>query len=351
MLNDMLNLEILRNICSGNGVSVNVNALAKKFKKHRNTIKSEIKEIFDNHLINKPIYPFMWLYQEYPLMVVVRADFPRNESIDKFMREDEHIFASFYVRDEEYNTLMIEYHKDMYSYGEWRNQIVKENRIPPREYRYPSDTVFFSNKHFIKYQPYSPIYNFEKKLQEGKDVVFNGCKVSALCFKIIKSLMLGEGIRTNENLLSQTMGVHRRTIEHRISGLLREKIVGVPVCRFPKFFVPPNQILIYCLIEIKKSREKFLNAIKFDPNVPLAIEANVGRYNLLLFKVFFSVEEYFEWEVMYEQRFPDSIGAMKKIFLSPQMTATIDQQKVSLGIIRNRMEMLRGKELIETISA
>jgi hypothetical protein len=75
----------------------------------------------------------------------------------------------------------------------------------------------------------------------------------------------------------------------------------------------------------------------------------MGRYNLLLFKVFFSVEDHFHWEERYDRRFPDSIGAMKKIVLSPHMTASIDQQKVSLNIIRQRKEWLHGKELIESV--
>jgi hypothetical protein len=33
---------------------------------------------------------------------------------------------------------------------------------------------------------------------------------------------------------------------------------------------------------------------------------------------------------------------MKKIYLLPQMTASIDQQKVSLNIIRQRKEALAG---------
>ena len=66
----------------------------------------------------------------------------------------------------------------------------------------------------------------------------------------------------------------------------------------------------------------------------------MGRYNLLLFGVFSSVEEHFAWEANFESRFPGCIGAMKKIYLSPKMTASIDQQKVSLGIIRNRQANL-----------
>jgi hypothetical protein len=40
---------------------------------------------------------------------------------------------------------------------------------------------------------------------------------------------------------------------------------------------------------------------------------------------------------------------MKKIYLSPQMTASIDQQKVSLNIIRRHKEALAGKGLPEPV--
>lgn len=48
-------------------------------------------------------------------------------------------------------------------------------------------------------------------------------------------------------------------------------------------------------------------------------------------------------------RFPESIGAMKNIYLSPKMTASINQQKISLGIIKRRKEVLYGSELIELV--
>jgi hypothetical protein len=177
----------------------------------------------------------------------------------------------------------------------------------------------------------------------------NGYKINGLGFEILKKLLLGEGIRTNENQLAEKLDVHRKTIERRIAMLLNENVVGPPLCRFPNLFVLMNQILVYYLVEIKKSQDKIIRAIKADPHIPLMFETNIGRYNLLLFGTFFTVEEHFEWEERYDQRFPDCIGAMKKIYLSPTMTASIDQQKVSLGIIRQKKEEAYGKQLLETI--
>ncbi len=349
LLNDKLNLEILENICSGTGVDVNISALSQLFKRHRNTIKEQVKALFKFKIINKPIYPFLWLYEEYPLLVVSRADLPRNDAIDKFLREDEHIFGAFYVRDEEYNTLLIEYHNNIYTYGEWKKEIVLKEKIPPRDIRYPAHSLFFSNQNIIKYQPYSPISIMEEKYNNGEQIEINGFKMNDLCFQILKKFVIGEGIQTNENMLANKLHVHRKTIERRISILLKEKIISKPVCRFPEFFVPPNLILVYCLMEIKKNNEKILKAFKLDPNIPLALEANIGRYNILLFKVFFNVEEHFKWEEKYDSRFPDSIGAMKKLLLSPEMTYSIDQQKVSLAILNKKKDSLRGRELIESL--
>jgi DNA-binding Lrp family transcriptional regulator len=342
-LGDRLVLDILENICYGTGVEVNISALSDTFKRHRNTIKEQVKALFEHRIIDRPIYPFIWLYKEYPMLVMVRADLPRNEQVDRFLKEDEHIFGAFYVRDEEYNTLLIEFFKDLDSYVDWRKRIVAENRIPPRENRYPSQTLFFSNSHIVKYQPESPIYKMEEIYKSGGELELNGFRLNGLCFQIMKKLVLGEGIRTNENLLAHKLGVHRKTIERRIGELLKVGIVHHPACRFPKFFVPPGHILVYYLMEVKKSMDKVILAVKSDPNIPLALETNIGRYNLLLFGSFINVEDHFKWEEVYDNRFPDSIGAMKKIYLSPQMTASIDQQKVSLNIIKQRKKQLPGQ--------
>ena len=347
-LNDRLNLDILENICYGTGVEVNISALSNTFKRHRNTIKEQVNALFEHKIIDRPIYPFIWLYQEYPMLMVVRADLPRNEQVDKFLKEDEHIFGAFYVRDEEFNTLLIEFFKNLDSYVDWRKRIVAENRIPPRENRYPSHTLFFSNRHIIKYQPQSPIYKMEQIYKSGGQMELNGYKLNHLCFQIMKKLVLGEGIRTNENMLAQKLDVHRKTIERRVDELLKAGIVHRPACRFPKFFVPPGHILVYYLIEVKRSIDKVIKAIKSDPSIPLALETNIGRYNLLLFGSFFNVEDHFKWEEVYDSRFPECIGAMKKIYLSPQMTASIDQQKVSLNIIKQRKEQLYGEGLVES---
>jgi len=349
LLDDKLNLDILEKICRGTGVEVNISSLAKDLRKHRDTIRTQVKALFEHEVINQPIYPFLWLYHEYPLLVVVNADLPRDEMTEEFIKNDPHIFGAFYVKDEEYNTFLIQFFRDITAYMEWKKRIVKEKLIPPRDLRYPASASFFSNKHIIKYQPHSPIYLMEEKLNNGEEINLNGYKLNKIGLEILKKLMTDGSIRTNENLLSKELGVNRKTVERRISNLLREKVVGRPVCRFPNFFVPPNEFLVYYLVEIRKSENNVLKAIKADPHIPLAMEASIGRYNYLLFQVFSRVDEHLDWEDKYIKRFPGSLGAMKNIYLSPKQTVSIDQQKISLGIIQQRKIALHGSELMEFV--
>jgi len=349
LLDDKLNLEILENICSGTGVEVNISSLAKDLGKHRDTIRSQVTTLFEQNIINTPVYPFRWLFQEYPLLVIVNSDLPKDEKTEHFVRTDEHIFGAFYVKDEEYNMFLIEFFKDITSHMEWRKRIVAEHKIPPRDVRYPASASYFSTKHVIKYQPHSPIFQMEEKQRQGEELKINGYTLNTLSLQILKRLMTGKNFRTNENQLAKILDVNRKTVERRISNLLEEKIIGSPVCRFPRFFVPSSQFLVYYLVEIKKSYTQVIQAIKSDPCIPFALEASIGRYNLLMFQVFSSVDEHLEWEDRYTSRFPGSLGAMKNIYLSPNMTVSIDQQKIALGIIKNRKEALRGREIMESI--
>ena len=143
LLEDELNLTILENICEGVGIDVNISNLAKALRKHRDTIREQVKALFEYKIINRPVYPFIHLYQEYPLLVIVRADLPKTDDVVKFLIENEHIFGAFYAKDEEYNTLLIMFFKDISTYVDWRKKIVAEKAIPPRDERFPASSSFF----------------------------------------------------------------------------------------------------------------------------------------------------------------------------------------------------------------
>jgi hypothetical protein len=148
------------------------------------------------------------------------------------------------------------------------------------------------------------------------------------------------GIRLNGNLLAKDLGYSRVTIKNRIERMLSEKIILKPLCRFPAFFVPPDFILVFSMIEVKKHTEKFLIDIQRDPHVSLAYRIGQGKFNLLLFEAHRSLEDYLLWEEDYLKRYPDCLGSIKNNYLSPRMAISIDQQKVSLGAIEKRLTTL-----------
>jgi predicted transcriptional regulator len=332
-------------LTNGDGVEMNISSLSNTLKKHRNTIKMHVKDLIDHGIINEPSYPLQWLFVEYPLLVIVRSDLPKTDEVNNFVREDKNILGAFQVRDEEYNTLFLELHEDIYQYEEWRDRIVKENRIPPREKRYPANSIFFSNKKMIKYQPHSSISVIERSFRKDHNMKINGLRMNSLTISLLKKLLFGEGVRTNENILSKKLEVHRKTVERRISALLDRGILSKPNCMFPEWLVPPDHILVYYLVEARKSKQQMIREIKKDPHIPMALHAHTGGYNLLLFGVFPNVESHFLWEEVYEKKFPGCLGRVKKIYLSPKMTISMDIEKVTLGIIekyRNESRLSRS---------
>jgi DNA-binding Lrp family transcriptional regulator len=343
LLNDELNLKILKDICSGQGIDVNISELSKLLKKHRNTIRDRVDALFKNEIINRPIFPFNWLFFEYPLMVIARADLPRDTQTKKFIENDPHIFAAFFKKDEIYNTFLIEYHKDIDSHQKWRDTLVKDGKLPPRETRYPSDVMYFSNKNFIKYNPGQMMQLIEKDIEYHKGII-NNYKLDKLSVQILKKLVHGEGIKTNEYFLAEKHGIHRKTIERRISKLLEEKIVLSPICRFPRLLVPPDYTLVLSLVEIRKNPDQITGAWRADPHIPIILPASTGRYTHLLFSSFYRIKEHLEWEENLDLRFPGCIGAIWNKYLSPSMMFSIAQQFVSLEIIKSYLENVNIKE-------
>ncbi len=342
VLEDKVNLHLLSDICSGYGVQVNINELARLLKKHRNTIRERVNQLFNHGIISKPVYPFSWLYHEYPLMIIARADLPRDELTGKFIEEDPNIFAAFFKKDEEYNTLLIEYHKDLYSYLTWSDAVIHQGKLPPQETRYPTDAMFFSTQTFLKYRPEHLIHLIEEdygKIQRR----LNDYELDTVSLEILKKLMNGEGIHTNEFLLAERHHIHRKTIERRIQSLLKENIISPPICRFPRFVVPPDYTLVISLVELKKHPGDIEKAWQNDSHIPFVLRASTGRYTHLVFSSFYWIKEHIAWEEKYNQKFPGSIGAIKNIYLSPSMMFSIDQQFVSLQIIKKRLES-REKE-------
>lgn len=350
LLEDETNLLLLRSLVSGESVSVNVNSLANRLKKHRNTIKNEVEQLFECKIVNPPICPFM-LYKEYPILVVVRADLPDIEQIHDWVTHDKHIFAAYWSRQAEYNMLLFQYHKDVLAYQLWRESLTKEGKIPPRETRVPSNSTYVSNQMMSKYEPSAAIGLMEGELSRKGKTEVNGMKLEKLQFSILKHLVTGGVFKTNESLLCKELGIHRKTVAKRIELLMKNGWILEPVCRFPDFLCPPNYVLVFSMFDILKSRDRVIAALRDDPHVSMALRVSTGGYNELLFTAHPDVSEHMEWEQAFSRRFPGCVGRVNVTYLSPRAKILIDQQKVSLGIIQQRLARARGKRLRGAVGA
>ncbi len=325
---------LLRKLVFGEGVSANIHCLSKNLRKHRSTIQGRIEEIFDKQLLNPPVFPYMGLYKEYPLLVLVWAQLPYDENIETWFREDPHIFAAFRSRYLEYNSLLILYHKDITSYQLWREQLAVERKIPLVNGNLPpSSTSFFSNQLMVKYDPSAPTRLLEEDLTRTGYTAINGFKIDAISMNIIKLLTRGKCIKINENRLAEELGVSRKTIMNWTRELLQERVISNPVCRFPNFFAPPTYILTICRLEIKEPKQKFIQMIRNDPHVTMAFSIKEGRYDILLFGAFQNLTQELEWEIEQGLFHPNTIGHADIQYFSAKSAVDVSPTRISLGLI------------------
>ena len=340
---DPLDLLLLKNICAGIGLDINISYLSRYLGRHKHTIRDRVKMLLSYRIIDRPIFPFRALFNEYPLLVVSYADLPYDEKVLNWLREDKNVFAAYRAREGESNMVIFEFHKDVLDYHLWREGIVADGKIPERGKRAPSHNYYFSNRSIFKYEPSFSIQLIEEKFREEGKVEINGYTLDKTAIQVLKLLVQGEGIRMNENLLAKKLGVSRKTILNKIAKFQERGLTIKPLCRFPHFFVPPSFLLVLSMVEVRESKEKLIQDILQDPHVSLAYHISEGRYNLLLFECHESFEDYLQWERLYIDRYPEGFGSIKISLLSPRMTILIDQQKVSLGLINSKLERLQEK--------
>ena len=350
MVEDETNLLLLRSLVSGKCVSVNLSALSKATGRHRNTVRNEVRELLERKVVNPPVYPFMGLYREYPLLVVVRADLPDEKRVSDWVALDKHIFAGYWSRRAEYNMILFIYQKDVLAYQLWRESLTEEHKIPPREARLPSNSLYVSNQLMVKYEPSAAIGLMEDELNRTGKIEINGITLDRAHFQILKLLVAGGVFKLNENYLSRELHIHRKTVMKRVDQLLREGWVLRPVYRFPDLLCPPNYVLAYSMIELRRAKERVTHALQNDPHVSMALRISIGGYNLLLISAHPDVTEHMEWEQSLSRRFPSCLGRVDVTYLSPKTKILIDQQKVSLGIIEERLARVKGRKMRRTTS-
>lgn len=342
ILDDPLNLEILQLICSGVGVEINISELSQRLKKHRNTIASRVDNLFTNRIVERPFHPIPQIFAEYPLLVFEKANLPRNTKTNKWIENDPHILAAFFVKDEEYNSLLIELHEDLHAYQEWRNRIISEELVslPSGQESISSDAIYLSTKAIIKNDPGASIELLKSQFQKTPELTINGLPMDKLYLDLIEALVTGNGVWTNPNSLSRNLDVHRLTVQRRLDLLLQEKIISNPVSRFPRIWAPPEYFIVLSLIELKKDKDRISKTLVADPHTSLVVWAGAGKYNLIAISCFSRLRDHLTWEEKYDQQFSGSIGAIKNLYLSPSMTFSIHQQYVPLEYLKKRLERL-----------
>ena len=344
LIEDKLNLKLLRYLVSGKEVRVNIRGLAKELKMHRSTVKKKVQWLFDKKLINPPFYPFPQLYKEYPLLVLVKADIPRTNETKDFFMDDAHIFAAFSCMEGPYNTLLMEFFQDLESYHSWREQIVIDQKIPTREHRAPAHAYIFSNKLTFKYDPTCFINDLQKSFKKNGSVTINEICLDEGTFPIFMHLMKGKFIQRNDTNMARDLEINRKTIKYRIDQLLKSNIISQPKCFFPNLFVPPSYNLIVSMIEIKSNNDAIKQYILKNNNITRAQETSTGVYNLLIFSAFRTIEGFFDLGEELVKRFPNEIGGIENIILSSRMIHTIKPQKLSLGWIDRQLWKLQQNQ-------
>jgi DNA-binding Lrp family transcriptional regulator len=337
ILNDLLNVKLLQLICSGTGVEINISELSEQLKKHRNTVASRVENLFSNNIIDKPFHPLPKVLAEYPLLVFEKANLPRNRKTNTWIEKDPQIWAAFFVKDDEYNTLLIELHKDLHSYQLWRDCII------PGEY-ISSEAIYLSTKAILKNDPASSMELLKVDFQNSPQIRMNGLRLDQTYLDLIEALILGKSVWTNPNSLARELNVHRMTVQRRLDLLLQEKIISNPVSRFPRIWAPPGYFIVLSLIELKKQKDYISKILAEDPHTSLIVKAGAGKYNLLIISCFSRLRDHLTWEEQYDQKFSGSIGAVKNLYLSPSMTFSIHQQFVPLEYLKKKLDTIRKYE-------
>jgi hypothetical protein len=345
LLQNELNLKLIELLCTGIGVEVSSTQHSKLVKKHRNTIMNKANKLFQYKIIDRPLCSFHWIFDVYPLLIIEKCLFNRDLVTETFIKNDPHIMKGFLFRENEYNTLLIQLHRDLYSYQKWKDDLKKNKRINSNKNGYLSEALLLSTKNLLKYDPSASILIIEQHFKNGRYKDINGLLIDEISLDLLKNLLAGKGIKINENLLADKLHVHRRTVQKRIQQLISEKIITNPLCRFPRIWIPPEYFQVLSLIEIKEKNEAIINALIKDPRVPVLLKTNERHFNLVVFSNFHNMEDHLSWQENYDLRFPRSFGEIKNSYLSPAMTFSIEQEHISKKYIQESIKNLIQSKL------
>jgi DNA-binding Lrp family transcriptional regulator len=309
LLDDKNNLVILEELVSGNAVSVNYSHLSRYLEKHRHTMIRRVQRIFDCGLLKPPSVPFLGLAKVYPLLVILHIEVPDDERFIQWIKQDPYILAAFKTRHLEHNTILLIYHKNISSYLRWRESLpatmTAEYKIPEHLTRFASMTSYYANDLMVKYEPSSGMALVLKEFEDHGNIGIRGCILNSADLEVAQCLTNGIGLKINQTLLCEKTGLHRKTVQNRISALIKAGYIRIPVL----------------------------------------FKTLQGKYNAFVFSNHYRIEDHLRWDEEYRIRFSGCFGHASITYLTPMMTISFDWQIVSLLYIRNRMGIHRGREL------
>ncbi|MCW4011689.1 MAG: hypothetical protein NWF07_01720 [Candidatus Bathyarchaeota archaeon] len=286
------NLRIMESLVSGESVVINYSELGRKLSKNRGTIQERVERLIKNNIITPPSFPFYHLFTAYPLLLLTNMDIPDcvecQPRIKRWIQDDPKIIAAYKFRQGEYGTLIFTLHKDLKEAHEWLSvlphMLETVYGVEKEHATFNSNTIYISNELLLKYDPSTSINILERDSQKG-EVCLNGHCIDQLDVSILRYLLTGKGIKYNRNRITQTTGLHSRTVEKRVDQMLKEKVLLEPVCRFPELFMPPGYLLSYMLVHLEHPMNAGLNSLLINENIPIIWKTIHSKYNLLMFHI------------------------------------------------------------------
>ncbi|MHA2297950.1 MAG: hypothetical protein ACXAEU_04485 [Candidatus Hodarchaeales archaeon] len=129
------------------------------------------------------------------MLVIEKGDFSRDPKTNEWIEKDPYIWAAFFIKEEEYNTLLIEFHKNLYSYQIWKESIIDEEKISMTEIRpYPSEVTISTVESIIKFDPSVSIQIVEENHRKGRHSRINDLLMDGFSIDLLKMLLTGKVI-------------------------------------------------------------------------------------------------------------------------------------------------------------
>ncbi|VVB75854.1 Uncharacterised protein [Candidatus Tiddalikarchaeum anstoanum] len=321
---DSLDKSILKLVCSGQGVFVNLYQLSKTLKCHRNSAQSRINDLISRGIILPPFCFYSNILKSYPLFVLGFVNYPVDDNHMNRLVKDYNIVGLFKIRQADYNLLFFGFFKDIVSHKVWEDKLFYQDTSVG-----DSESIYVPTEFFLKVD----FNDLMRRLKEKDERDYIGESLDDLSFNILMRLLNGDFVSINTSFIGKKLGVHRKTVKNRLDLMFKNKIIDNPSCFFPNFFSPPGRLLVVTLIESRVSPQLF-SYLKNDPHVVGFAKINKERYTHLLISSHNSIATFTSWSEKARAKFSE-IKAAEVIFIPSE------------NVIKSRFDVLTNYLLSE----